>query len=477
MNKHLLISVSVLLLSGCQTFQQYQSPENPQGAVTTDLSIENAETFQAIEPVSEWWMELGDPLLADLVEQGLEHNQDVEIALANLSEARAIVRETSYDRYPTVTTSASATRQRISKEGASGASPNRTFYQFEAGFDASWELDLFGRVSQRIAAEEAFQEATIADLNDVYVTVSAEIARVYIELRGAQYRLGIAERNAQNQKETFDLTVKLANGGRATALDTSRAETQLNLTLASIPPLKAQMTASINRLSVLTGHVPDHLREMLNEIKPLPDIPVVVNVGDVSGLIARRPDISRAERVLAASVARYNVSTTDLLPTVNLFGFLGFVATKISSLGTGSALSAFVGPTLSWRAFDLGRVKAQVDQNDARAQLALVTYEKTVLLALEEIQTSLSEFTYEEQRRASLEKASLSSRESATIARERYRLGVDAFLDVLDAERTQLETEDALAVSEIQTATDLVSIYKALAGGWQFASEDLENQE
>lgn len=476
MNKHLLLCASILLLSACQTFQQYTSPESPEGSIETDLSIENTQTFQQTEPVAAWWRELGDPLLSDLVEQSLQHNQDIEIALANLFEARAIVRESNYDRYPTVTTSASATRQRISKDGPSGATPNRTFNQFDAGFDASWELDLFGRVSQRIVAEEAFHGAAVADLNNVYVTVTAEVARVYIELRGTQYRLGIAERNAQNQKETFDLTVKLANGGRATALDTSRAETQFNLTMASIPPLKAQMTAAINRLSVLSGHVPDYLREKLNEIKPLPSIPVAVNVGDVSGLIARRPDITTAERVLAANVAQYNVATTDLLPTVNLFGFLGFVATNISSLGTGSALSAFVGPTLNWRAFDLGRVKAQIDQSDARAQLALINYEKTVLLALEEIQTSLSEFTYEEQRRSSLAKAALSSRESATIARERFRLGVDAFLDVLDAERTLLETEDALAVSEIQTATDLVSIYKALGGGWQFASHDLESQ-
>lgn len=469
MIKHLLLYLSLTILVGCETFQEYQTPNNPEGADEINLTVENVESFQNAAPVAEWWKELNDSTLSNLIEDSLGHNLNIEIALANIYEARSLFREVNYDRYPTVTTNASITRQRLSKESSLGASTNRSFSQYEAGFDASWELDLFGRVSQRIAAEEALYESTISDLNYIYVTVAAEVARVYIELRGAQYRLDIAESNAKNQKETFELTIKLANGGRATALDTSRAETQLNLTLATIPPIKAQIAASINQLSVLSGNVPDYLREKLTVPERLPSIPMTVNVGDISDLIARRPDIKSAERILAARVAQYNLSTTDLLPTVNLLGFLGFISTKLSTLGTGAAISGFVGPSISWRAFDIGRVKAQIDQNDARTELALASYEKTVLNALEEIQTALSNFTYEEERRAILHKAALSSRKSADVARERFRLGVDAFLDVLDAERTQLETEDALAVSEIQTVTDLISIYKALGGGWEFS--------
>lgn len=460
-----LLLTSTILLTGCQTFRDYARPDNPVGTAQVDLTRDGAK-FQQTEPVLAWWQEFNDPQLASLVEQSMQTNLDVRIALANLFEARAISRETGFDRFPTVTSQASFARERLSEEGIQGAPADNTVNNYQAGFDAFWELDLFGRVSERIAAQEALEDATLADLQQIYVSVAAEVAATYIELRGAQYRLDIAKRNAANQQETLDLTNRLERGGRATALDVARAQTQLDLTKSTIPPLDAEVTANINRLSVLTGQVPDALRGQLSGVKPLPSLPISIGVGNAEDLLKRRPDIRAAERELAASVAQYNVASTELFPTVNIVGSLGFLATSLGSFGA-TALAGTLGPTLNWRAFDLGRVRAEIDQADARAEAALVRYEKTVLEALEETQTALSDFSREEQRRATLQNAARSSKQAANLAQQRFDQGISDFLDVLDAERTQLQAEDTLAQSEIAAALDLITIYKALGGGWQ----------
>ena len=223
---------------------------------------------------------------------------------------------------------------------------------------------------------------------------------------------------------------------------------------------------------MLTGRLPDALRAELAEIRNIPSIPPAIAVGDASSLLKRRPDIRRTERELAASIAEYNVAVTNLFPVVSITGNLGFLATDFSSLGSSSAFTAGVGPAISWAAFDLGRVRAQIDQSDARTQAALARYEKTVLEAFEEVQNALVNFNREEQRRVKLRRAARSSVESAVLARQRFDAGVDGFLDVLDAERTQLEAENSLAISETTAALDLIAIYKALGGGWQIMMED-----
>ena len=435
-----------------------------------DVQFDHDAKYRAAAPVAAWWREFDDPLLAALVEQSLDTNLDIRRAMANLREARAIASRTGFDRFPTVTADASYARQRLSEGGVSGgAVQDRTLDVYETGFDALWELDLFGRVSQRIAAAEALEASAEADLKRIYVSIAAEVARTYIELRGAQYRLDIAERNTENQQETYDLTMKLANGGRATALDTARAQTQLDLTRASIPPLHAEVQAAIHRLSVLTGQVPDALSADLSTRKTLPSLPVSVNIGDVSGLLKRRMDVEVAAQNLRSAVASYNLSTAEIFPEVNLTGAIGYAATDFDQIGTSSALQWAIGPTISWRAFDMGRVRAEIERDDARAMAAVADYEQTVLRALEDVQTSLSDFTREEERRVILRQAAESAAEAARIARVRFDQGADGFLDVLDSERVLLDAEDSLAQSEISAALDMIGIYKALGGGWQVA--------
>ena len=473
MPKHLsvlLVSTCLLGLSACSDFRDYDGAPEIDGATETEIGALGNERFQDAAPVSEWWETLADTQLDALITQSLDTNKDAQIALANLFEARAIARETSFDRFPTVTARGSATRNRNSGEAAfgPGPTPGEGFItnNVDAGFDASWELDLFGRVSEAVKANDARAVAAQANLRDVYVTIASEVARTYMELRGAQYRLSIAERNANNQRETYALTKRLEEGGRSTALDIAQAETQLELTESTIPTLEAQVNATIHRLSVLTGQVPDALRDSLIGVKELPSIPQAVNVGNVSDLLRRRPDIQRAEQTLIAAVADYNVSVADQFPIVNITGTLGFAATSLSSFGA-TALVGAIGPSISWSAFDIGRVNARINQNDARAQAAIASYEKTVLEALEELQTAVSDFSKEEERRARLQNAARASKLAAELSRTRYEAGVDTFLNVLNAEARLLEAEDTLAQSEISAAVDLITIYKALGGGWQ----------
>lgn len=461
-----LIGVT-LVSTGCASFRDYQAPKAPAEVATMELQeVDNARFQVDTAPVSAWWREFNDPLLSSLVDNALAANPDVRIAYANLQEAQALRREIGYDRQPTVNAAGDVSRNLNSQETLSSDSVPRTHNHFQVGFDASWELDVFRSVSSRIEAQTALTEAVEADLQSIYVSITAEVARAYMELRGAQYRLDIAVRNQQNQAETYELTQALLDGGRANALDVSRAETQMTITAATIPPLQAEITANIHRLSVLTGQVPDTLRQTLSEKAALPNLPVTVAVGDAESLLKRRPDIRSAERNLAASVADYNVAVSDLFPRVTLLGSLGFVATNLSSFGT-TALAGSVGPSLQWQVFNRDSLHARLDQADARSQAQLAFYDKTVLAALEETQTAVSNFARQEERRAVLQQAAKSAKHSAELAKQRFDQGYDDFLDVLDAERTLLSTEDTLASSEISAVLSLIAIYKALGGGWQ----------
>lgn len=465
----LLASVCVATLSACVSSRDYATPAAPEGFESVTLQEEQASAvFQVAEPVSDWWKELQDEKLDGLIGGAVERNKDVEIAMANLQEARSLRKEAQFDYVPTVRSSGGYTHTRGSEEVPGGNVGDRESDLHNAQLDASWELDFFGRVRARVKAANAREEQALANMRDVYVIIAADVASTYIELRGLQYRLDIAQRNAENQKETYDLSVRLAGGGRNSQLDVVRAQTQLELTRSTIPSLEAAITANIHRLSVLTGQVPDALRADLSVKQALPTVPQVVNVGEVKDLLRRRPDIHGAEKSFEASIADYNISVADQFPSIQLLGNIGFSATNLSDFGA-SALSAGIGPQLSWAAFDFGRVKARIRQNDARAQAALSTYEKTILEALEDLQTSMNNFVKEEERRGRLQTAARLSKEAASLARVRYEAGVDAFIDVLNAEATLLEAEDTLAQSEISAALNLIAIYKALGGGWDLA--------
>jgi outer membrane protein, multidrug efflux system len=349
--------------------------------------------------------------------------------------------------------------------------PDRDIELYEAGFDATWELDFFGRVRRSIEASAADVGAAEANRLDVIVSLLAEAARTYFELRGTQNRLAVARQNAANQRQTLDLTIALLEGGRGTELDTSQAEAQLQSTLASIPPLETAIKAAMYRLGVLICQQPTILEPELSKPLPLPTLPTLVAVGRPDDLLRRRPDIQVTERNLAAATARVGVETADLFPRVTLLGSVALQAGSFLDMGKGGGDTFAIGPNIFWAAFDLGRVRARIRAADARTEAALAHYEQRVLLALEDTENALVDFGRQQVRRDFLWASAQASEKAVNLARQRYQFGVADFLTVLVAERTLLDAQDQLADSETRTATALVAVYKALGGGWEIAPE------
>lgn len=470
MKKPILTLSFTLLLVACTAGRDYQEPDTSETVQSVDLAaLEEGDRFERSEPVDAWWRRFDDPVLTSLSERAIANNKTIAAAVETVFAARSILDEVEFDRFPTIEARASFVRQRLSRDGIGGNAADRTFNNYQAGFDALWELDLFGRISRSIEAAQAETDAAEASLSDVMVTILAEVGRSYIELRGAQLELNVAERNVKNQVETLDLITRQASGGRASELDVVRARSQLRLTEATIPPIQGRIIAAINRLGVLTGDTPGRLLDELSTIQPLPSLPETVAVGDATSLIRRRPDIRIAERQAAAATARYGVAAANLYPSVSILGSIGFQSLSLSDFGSGRTNDFSVGPQINWAAFNIGRVQAQVAQADAQARAALLNFEQRVLEALEDIQTSMSNFNREEERRQRLVDAAMAAGTAARLSRVRYEGGLDAFLDVLDAERTLLQAENQLAVSETTVALNLIAVYKALGGGWQQA--------
>jgi multidrug efflux system outer membrane protein len=455
------------LLSGCMAVgPDYKTPQMQMPEAFANQAQEGLST-DGVE--ASWWRGFQDNSLNQLVEQALANNHDLQVAAARLREARALRSETEFDRYPTVTSQASYLRQRLSK--AVATTSDRDIELYNAGFDANWELDFFGRVRRSIEARSAEVGAAEANRQDVIVSLLAEVARNYFELRGTQNRLAVAHRNAENQRQTLDLTIALLEGGRGTELDTSRAEAQLTSTLASIPPLEAAAKRAIYRLGVLAGQQPMALDADLSEPLPLPTLPKLVALGRPEDLLRRRPDIRVTERNLAAATANVGVATADLFPRVTLPGSVGLQAGSFLSIGQGGSDRFNIGPGIFWAAFDLGRVRARIRAADARTEAALAQYEQQVLIALEETDGALIDFNRQQARRELLRTSAQASEKAVNLAQLRYQFGVADFLTVLDAERTLLDAQDRLADSKTLTATALVAVYKALGGGWEIAQE------
>lgn len=453
-------------VAGCAVGPDYQRPQSP---VTDGFAGATAGPYSAAQPEAAFWTTFGDETLAQLEQDALVANHDLRLALGRIIETRASRREALFDLAPRVTASGGYTRQRLSgsQEGFPGQSFDIRYY--DAGFDASWELDLFGRVRRGIEARTAQAEAAQASLRDAQVTVSAEVARTYFELRGAQARLEVARRNVSNQQDTLAQTQARLEAGRVTELDTARAQAQLSTTLATVGPLEAAVASSIHRLAVLTGRPPTALDALLAPSREMPTVPRLTAVGDPASLLRRRPDIRVAERGLAASTALVGVAIGDLFPRVTFNGDFAYAAATPAGLGSAGSRNFLIGPGISWAALDLGRVRAQVAGARAREAQALTAYEQTVLRALEETEDALITHARARDSLAHAEAAARASRTAAQLARTRYEGGLIDFLEVLDAERTQLAAEDGLAQSRTQTATSLIAVYKALGGAWEGA--------
>lgn len=460
-----LAFLSAVFLSACAVGPDYKLPATDAGP---SFANANNPEFSTQGVDAAWWKLFDDKQLTELVEQTVQHNRDLQAARANLREARALYMDAGLNLAPIVTSHANYTDQKRS----AGALSNRAFAPrdlklYNVGFDAFWEVDFFGRVRRNVEASSDQVEQEEASLRDLGVSLIAEVARNYFELRGLQNQLATAKKNAQNQAKTLEITRARLENGRGTELDTSRATAQLDSTLATVPPLEKAIHQAMHRLSVLTGQLPGALTEKLSQPAPLPKMSKTINIGQPAELLRRRPDIRVAERALAASTARIGVATADLFPRVTFVGSIALEASSFSGVGAASSDTFSAGPKISWAALDLGRVYARIKAADAHAEASLAQYEQTVLSALEETENALVNYNRERSRRALLASAAQASLRAHELAHLRFAEGVSDFLTVLDAELRLLQDQDRLAQSETATATALAALYKALGGGWE----------
>jgi outer membrane protein, multidrug efflux system len=454
------------LLAACAVGPSYHRPETP---VDARFANGGEPGLAEGEPIERYWTSFEDPLLSQLVEDSIAHNRDLQAATANLQAARAARRLAGFDQYPTVNFAGGYTKNldaaiEIPIPGI--PQQERQFDAAQAGFDGLWELDLFGRVRRNVEAARADVGASEATLRDARVSVIAEVARDYFILRGLQDQLSLTRRNGDNQLSTVKLTRTRLEAGRGNELDTSRAEAEWQTTLASIPTLEASIGTTLYRLSVLTGRTPTALTGQLEPEAPMPTLPAFNAVGTPERLLRRRPDIRVAERKLAGATARVGVAMGDLFPKVTLTGQVGYWAPTFGEFGQSQSRFYSVGPSISWAAFDMGRVLARIGEARAQTDAALAQYQSAVLGALEDTEGAMITYGRSQSRRDTLKLAAAASDKAADLARKRFEGGLIDFLEVLDAERTALSAELLLSQSRTDAATSLIAVYKALGAGW-----------
>jgi multidrug efflux system outer membrane protein len=446
---------------------RYQRPE---AAAPKQWPAETARGVTPGEPVTEeWWKSFQDPELESLVVRALKGNLDLQLAVARVDEARTNRRIAQSALAPQVTAEGSIVRDRQVLFGLPFGPLTYETNQYQALSDMSWEADVFGRIRSEVRAATADLAAQQDDARNVWIILLGDVAANYAQLRGYQLRLVIAGRNIGIQQDTVELTRALAAAGQATERDVAQAEAQLESTRAAVPQLETARDAAIHRLSVLLGSEPGALVTELSQTAPLPVAPPAVPVGLPSELLERRPDIRRSEAQLVAATARVGEAKAGFFPKFSLTGDAGRESTQLHLLALGLGNVFSFGPSLSVPVFTAGRIRANVAVQQVRVREAEATYRSTVLTALEETENALVSYSNEQERRDRLQRVTQADRTALDLAQVQYRAGLADFLTVLDAERTLSQNEDELAQSQTTVATSLISLYKALGGGWSQA--------
>lgn len=448
-------------VSACSVRGTSVTPVAPEAPAAFENSADAA--FAATEPVDAWWTTFQDARLTGLVEQALAQSPDVRQAAALVRLARARMREQEGTRWPFGGARAGYDRSRTQASLAPG-----DVDLFDAGIDASWEVDVFGARSAAIAGARAelARERSLRRLT--LVSVAAEVVFAYADLRGTQTRLAVARDNVANQESAAALTTQLLDAGRGTQLDVDRANALLESTRASIPPLLAAEAAAIYRLGVLVGAGPQALLGELRPPEQLPSPPDTLATGQPVTLLRRRPDVAAAEAAVLAAAARAGVAAADLFPRLVLSGGIGFQGFSLGDT-TNRGLQFGVGAGVTLPFLEWNRIRQRILAADAAAEASLADYERTALLALEEAERAITAYGQQRERFTHLDLAARAARAAADLARQRYQLGVDSFLTVLDAQRVRLDAEDQLAQSRVEVTRQAASIFKALGGGWSEA--------
>ena len=466
----------IFLAAGCSVGPNYEKPGLSVPATWTEARQNGVDTRAT--DLAQWWNAFNDPLLNSLVERAMRSNLDLRLAEARIREARAVRIVTASGAWPAVDVSGSYTRNRSSEnaigapaQGAviapSGGGRDLDQNLYRSGFDANWEIDVFGGVRRSVEAADATIDATVEDRRDVLVTLLGEVAKNYIDLRGFQHRLGVARANLKTQQDTLELTRVRFQAGLASDLDVAQQEAQVNATASQIPTLESSLKQAAYGLDVLLGLQPGALWTELAKETPIPGLPPEVLVGLPSELLRRRPDIRRAERQLAAATAQVGAATADLFPKFFLTGVAGLQSVSASDWITGGSKFWSIGPRITWPVFDAGKIRANIEIRNAQQEQALTQYEKSILNAFRDVETALVNYANEQARYRSLTDAVAANRRAVAMANELYVRGLNDFLNVLDTQRSLYVTESELVQSEATMATNLVALYKALGGGWE----------
>jgi len=414
---------------------------------------------------TDYWTQLGDTTLSRLIGEVARANLDVRSARARVNAARSAKTRSALDLTPGAIVSGGYARQRLSTAsfpGASGVFPDQNVW--DAGVTASWDLDVFGQIRQTVQAQGALVGVAQEELRDVQVSLTAELARTYFELRGAQEQLAVARQNAENQRRTFEVARVRADAGRGSAFDTERAQALLSLTLASIPAHEAQVAAAQYRIGVLVGRPPAAVAAELDPPGQIPALPDSVSIGTPEAVVRGRPDVVAAERLAAAQGALVGVAKASYLPRITIGGSAGYAAPAFRAVGDQGTFRYAVGPVISWPLLNLGRVKAEVDVAAAREDAARLQYRGVVLAAVADLEVTISQYRAARQRLELLAGASTASQHAAELALLRFTEGATDLLQVLDAQRTQLEAQDRLVQARIDAAAAYAALYRAVGG-------------
>jgi NodT family efflux transporter outer membrane factor (OMF) lipoprotein len=454
-----------LALGACTVGPDYVRPDTP--APSKFAHAAPVETSTVAAPDDAFWSRFGDTQLTALVEQALAANNDLRVALAHYERENALLRSSKFDALPVITANADGSDIRSSADQLPGVDRDgRDTRSYSGGIGASWEIDLFGRIRRSIEAQRADAAASAADLAAAQVAIAAEVARTYVELRGLQERLRDAKDNTTNHRETQRLVDPHLDAAGGTDFDSARARAQLETTTARIPALEARIAFDMHRLAVLTDRTPDALIAELDAQRPLPALPARLDAGTPGDLLRRRPDVAAAEQRLHAATARIGVATADLFPRFTLGGLIGTQAAGTGALFERDSETHLLALGVDWSFLDVGHVRARIAASDADAEAGLAQYRQTVLLALEDTENALVRYAKARAEDEHLEHAAIDSAKAAQLARVRYEAGAAGLLDVLDAERTRLQAQDAFADARTRSVNGAVALYAALAGGW-----------
>lgn len=463
------LALLAVALAGCTVGPAFTRPDP---AVPERWAEAPGHEAAARQP-SRWWQAFGDPQLDALVDRAVAANLDLAIAGARVREARAARKVAAAPLFPSLEGGASYSRQWQSENaGFFGGGPigdvgGQPFDLYDIGFDASWEIDVFGGLRRSVEAADAELAASIEDRHGVLLTLLGEVARNYVELRGFQRQLAVARANVAVQEDTLGLTRARFQGGLASDLDVARAEAQVRTTSAEIPSLETSVHQAIHRLGVLLGQEPGALLAELAPPAPIPPAPPGLPDGLPSDMVRRRPDIRRAEREIAATTARIGVATADLFPRFYLTGAAGLQSLEASDLFDWGSKAWSIGPTIRWPIFQGGRIVGNIEVREAQQQQALLGYRQTVLGALEEVENAIVAYTRERDRRTTLAAAVDANQRAVRLADALYARGLTDFLDVLAAQGSLFLTQTQLARSDTAVSANLVALSKALGGGWE----------